>query len=132
MRRQVLVPYGSLSCLRQNINLKIRVVFDWAHVKFCAVECAVLQRCKRTGQMLHSDKLLNVRIFWDIAPCNSYMNKCFGGTYHLYLQGRISAYQETSEMSVYIGLHDSIAQKMAKFITTAVRTSNRAKTSCSI
>jgi hypothetical protein len=28
----------------------------------------------------------NVAIFWDIAPCSSYMNRCFGGTYHLYLQ----------------------------------------------
>jgi hypothetical protein len=36
-------------------------------------------------------------IFWDITPCSQYMNRGFGGTYHLYLQGRKSAEQETSE-----------------------------------
>jgi hypothetical protein len=35
-------------------------------------------------------------IFRDIAPCSPYMNRRFGGTYHLHLQGRISAEQETS------------------------------------
>jgi hypothetical protein len=28
-------------------------------------------------------------IFWDIMPCSSLsVNRCFGGTYHLHLQGR--------------------------------------------
>jgi hypothetical protein len=31
---------------------------------------------------------MNVAIFWDIAPCSRYVNRCFGGTYHLHLQGR--------------------------------------------
>jgi hypothetical protein len=36
---------------------------------------------------------MKVAIFWDIAPCSLYMNRRFGGTYHLYLQGRKSAKQ---------------------------------------
>jgi hypothetical protein len=42
-------------------------------------------------------------IFWDILPSSSYMNRRFGGTYHLHLQGRISAEQETSE-SRWLGI----------------------------
>jgi hypothetical protein len=38
----------------------------------------------------------NVAIFLDIAPCIPYVNRRFGGTYHLYFQGRKSAEQETS------------------------------------
>jgi hypothetical protein len=30
------------------------------------------------------------------APCSPYVNQRFGGTYHLHLQGRKSAEQETS------------------------------------
>jgi hypothetical protein len=37
-------------------------------------------------------------IFWDIAPCSQYMNKRFGRTYHLHLQGRKSAEEGTSEL----------------------------------
>jgi hypothetical protein len=40
--------------------------------------------------------VMNVAIFWDIAPCSPYVNQRFGGTYHLYLQGKKSAEQETS------------------------------------
>jgi hypothetical protein len=25
--------------------------------------------------------------FWDVAPCRYFVNRCFGGTYHLHLQG---------------------------------------------
>jgi hypothetical protein len=27
-------------------------------------------------------------VFWDVAPCSSCVNRRFGGTYRLYLQGR--------------------------------------------
>jgi hypothetical protein len=27
-------------------------------------------------------------VFWDVAPCRSYVNRLFGGTYRLHLQGR--------------------------------------------
>jgi hypothetical protein len=45
------------------------------------------------------DRLFNTKIsavFWDIAPCSPYVNRRFGGTYGLHLQGRKSAEQETS------------------------------------
>jgi hypothetical protein len=35
-------------------------------------------------------------IFLDIAPCSPYINRSFGGTYHLHLQGRKSAERECS------------------------------------
>jgi hypothetical protein len=33
-------------------------------------------------------------VFWDVAPCRSYVNQCFGGTYRLHLQVEISASEE--------------------------------------
>jgi hypothetical protein len=33
------------------------------------------------------ETLKNV-VFWDVAPCSSFMNRRFGGTYRLHLQGR--------------------------------------------
>jgi hypothetical protein len=33
------------------------------------------------------DLLLNVAVFWDIAPCSPNVNRRFGGTYHLHLRG---------------------------------------------
>jgi hypothetical protein len=27
-------------------------------------------------------------VFWDVAPCSSCMNRRFGGTYRIHLQGR--------------------------------------------
>jgi hypothetical protein len=45
---------------------------------------------------------MNVTIFWDIAPCSPYVNRRFGGTYHLYLQGRKSVMEGTSLQQVHI------------------------------
>jgi hypothetical protein len=77
-----------------------------------------------------------VAIFWDIAPCSPYVNRCFRGTYHLHLQGRKSAEKgfRPWRWRRYIPpkcrftyrLHGAIFQKMATFITTAVGTSNPA------
>jgi hypothetical protein len=39
---------------------------------------------------------MNVAIFWDIEPCSPYVNRRFGGTYHLHLQVWKSAEQETA------------------------------------
>jgi hypothetical protein len=41
-------------------------------------------------------KILNVALFWDIAPCSPYVNRLFRGTYHLHLHGRKLGEQETS------------------------------------
>jgi hypothetical protein len=35
-------------------------------------------------------------VFWDVAPCRSCVNRRFGGTYRLHLQGRIIRERETS------------------------------------
>jgi hypothetical protein len=90
--------------------------------------------------------LLNVAIFCDIEPCGQYVNRRFGGTCHIHLQGKKSAEQETShllqarfllgriltlkteairssETSVQYELHGAISQKMATFLTSAVTTS---------
>jgi hypothetical protein len=38
---------------------------------------------------------LKVAILWDIEQCRPYMNHRFGGKYHLHLQERKTAEQET-------------------------------------
>jgi hypothetical protein len=50
--------------------------------------------------MEFSFSFMNVAIFWDLAPCSPYVNRRFGGTYHLHLQGRKSLRQETSDQQV--------------------------------
>jgi hypothetical protein len=40
--------------------------------------------------------VMKIVIFLDIASCSPYMNRRFEGKYHLHLQGRKSAEQETS------------------------------------
>jgi hypothetical protein len=84
----------------------------------------------------------------DITRCSSYVNRRFGGKYHLHLQGGKSADEETSVLSIWLGrisrqsgyqmevipfpkrrfiyeLHSAESQKVATFITTAERTPNR-------
>jgi hypothetical protein len=33
--------------------------------------------------------VMNVAIFWDIVQCSPEVNRRFGGTYHLHLQGDV-------------------------------------------
>jgi hypothetical protein len=40
--------------------------------------------------------IIHIAVLWEKAPCSTYVNRRFGGTYHLHLQGRKSAKQETS------------------------------------
>jgi hypothetical protein len=58
---------------------------------------AVLQRlnCIAGFEVLTAVVMI-ISFLWDIGVCNPYMNRRFGGTYHLHLQGRKSAEQETS------------------------------------
>jgi hypothetical protein len=68
--------------------------------------------------------VLKSTIFWDIMLCSpSSVNRSFGGTYRLHLQGRKN---NLSKKSVWTQVA-SISQKMVLFITTAVRTSNPTK-----
>jgi hypothetical protein len=48
---------------------------------------------------------MNVAIIRDIALCSPYVSRCFGGTYHLHLQGRKSAMEETSDHQVARARH---------------------------
>jgi hypothetical protein len=36
-------------------------------------------------------------VFWDVAPCRCGVNRRFGGTYRLYLQGRMKIRKYASE-----------------------------------
>jgi hypothetical protein len=45
---------------------------------------------------------MKIVIFWDIASCIAYMNGLFGGTYHLHLQGRKSAENETLALAILL------------------------------
>jgi hypothetical protein len=51
---------------------------------------------KLIGFEVITAEILKVTIFWDIALCSQYMNRRFGGTYHLPFQGRKSSEQELS------------------------------------
>jgi hypothetical protein len=87
---------------------------------------------KNGGRFFSSWHLLGYK------PCISFLNRHFGRTYYLHLQGRKLAKQETSLQKVArhngddtflpkrrftYNLHGFIAKKMVTFITTAVRTS---------
>jgi hypothetical protein len=58
--------------------------------------------------------LTNVAIFRDSAPSSPYVNRRFGGMYHLHLRDRKSDEQETSVYQVarQYGLHGDLSQKM--------------------
>jgi hypothetical protein len=72
----------------------------------------------------HTLKLKNT-IFWDITPCSPLkVNRRFGGTYRLNLQGRKISRARNQRESGWQGEHGVISQKIVLFITTSVRTSN--------
>jgi hypothetical protein len=98
------------------------------------------------GEYVRISKELDIAILWDIAPCSACMKRRFERTCRFHLQGRKLARQETSfqqvakrnfrpwTCSLYFPpkrrfayeLHGAISQKMATFVTTAVRISNPA------
>jgi hypothetical protein len=39
-------------------------------------------------QTFKTDNIHKAAVFWDVAPCRSGVNRRFGGTYRLHLQGR--------------------------------------------
>jgi hypothetical protein len=72
-------------------------------------------------------------VFWDVAQCRSCVNRRFGGTYRLHLQGRKIRERGTSvsrwlQFSRYVppkrrftqDLHGTTSQKMALFFVTIV------------
>jgi hypothetical protein len=83
--------------------------------------------------------LLKKAVFWDVAPCRYCVNRCFGGTYLLNLQGITQEeIRERTSVSRYNRLlryvppkrrltqylHGATSQNTAFFIVTAVKTSN--------
>jgi hypothetical protein len=52
----------------------------------------------------------NVQIFWDVAPYRLFVNRHFGGKYHLHLQGRKSAEQETGVQPVVLSSSSRIVK----------------------
>jgi hypothetical protein len=80
---------------------------------------------------LHSVTSEKTVIFWDITLCNPLeVNWHFRGTFHLRHQGRRiswtgkhASWQAAIQLT-FNGLHSIISQKMVRFITTTVRTSN--------
>jgi hypothetical protein len=50
---------------------------------------------------------MDVVTFGDVAPCSPYVIRRLGRTYHLHLQGRKSAEQETSVQQVPLLLRDT-------------------------
>jgi hypothetical protein len=71
-------------------------------------------------------KALKSTLFRDITMHSSLkVNRRFGGTYRLHFQGRRwMRYVPTTRQLTFNGLRGVISQKIVRFITTAVRTSN--------
>jgi hypothetical protein len=70
-------------------------------------------------------------IIWDMTPCNPFsVNRRFGGTYRLHLQGRRNKFSKEAggkppkRWLTLDGLHGVISQKIILIITTAVKASN--------
>jgi hypothetical protein len=73
------------------------------------VEPASVTGKENEKQVVYSDGnifLLKNAVFWDVAPCRSCVNRCFGGTYRLLLLG------------------SKIASNSSYFVVTTVKTSN--------
>jgi hypothetical protein len=68
-----------------------------------------------TGFEVPTAVVMNVAIFWDIAPCSSYANRCSGRTYHLHLQGKNQPSKKPacSRYLATYGLNSDISQQMA-------------------
>jgi hypothetical protein len=104
---------------------------------------------------LRKNNLKNA-VFWDVVPCRYFVNRRFGGTYRLHLQGmrNLRAMNQREQVAVvwfiargflipwrcrrYLPpkrrltkyLHGATSQKTAFFIVTAVKTSNLTRIIC--
>jgi hypothetical protein len=64
--------------------------------------------------------VMKITVFWDITPCSPLkVNRRFGGTFHLNVQGRISRASNQREsrkrLLAFNGLHRVISQKIVLF-----------------
>jgi hypothetical protein len=68
--------------------------------------------------------MLKNAVFWDVAPCRYFVNRRFGGTGRLHLQGIRNPRSMNQREQV------AASQKTAFFIVTAVKTSDLTKNMC--
>jgi hypothetical protein len=79
---------------------------------------------------------LKIVVFWDVARCITRLNRRFGGTYRLHLQGgiirkrwtRVSSWLQSADMFTRV-IHSASSQKTTFFIVNAVKASNRTSSS---
>jgi hypothetical protein len=60
---------------------------------------------------------MNVAIFWDIPPCSFYVNRRFGGTYHLHHQ----VHSYSLHAGFMLGLFSTLKMGVMRSSETSVR-----------
>jgi hypothetical protein len=65
----------------------MQLVIRHAQARDYSLNCPFV--CNYVGFEVLTAVVMNVIIFSDIAPCSRYVNRRFGITHHLHLQGRI-------------------------------------------
>jgi hypothetical protein len=69
-------------------------------------------------------------IFWDVAPCRSYVNRRFGGKYRLHLQGRKIGERGNSVRCLQLSAH--AGSSLADFSTLKMEAIRSSETSVHI
>jgi hypothetical protein len=114
---------NSLRCTVVSMSLLLHHILSYfAFVLQNCVHCwrsqSVLLSCFTlwwTAYFMQTYYLTKNAVFWDVAPCRSCVNQCFGGTYHLHLKSRKIGDRGTSmsrllQSAVYshTHMHDSM------------------------
>jgi hypothetical protein len=76
-------------CLHCNLCMMLcffKVLWSWAHLASVADANADGVRFVRFE--VFTAVTMKKAVFWDVAPCRYCVNRRFGGTYRLHLQGR--------------------------------------------
>jgi hypothetical protein len=66
-----------------SLSMMTLILFD-----ACSNQCFGESNMQCVGFEVLTTVVSKVSIFWDIALCSQYVNRRFGGTYHLYLQDK--------------------------------------------
>jgi hypothetical protein len=99
--------------------------------QFCkAIREGTIMDNDRIRKIGNKQKLFNVVILWDIAPCSLSVNRHFGGTYHLHLQGGKAVEQEETWLGRIL-LHGAVSRKMSTLLTTAEKLTCCIRSYCS-
>jgi hypothetical protein len=74
----------------------LRTILIWEH-KILWRQPVCCPSMRRMTHRVRCHKLcIKIAVFWDIEPFSPYVNRCFGGPFHIHHQGRKSLEQETS------------------------------------